>query len=75
VRHLVVCCDGTWNAPEQQRQGVLAPTNVVRLYHSLHRNNTQLRYYHSGAGTDRGLLNRPAHHRVVDPDMETYRGL
>ena len=42
----------------QQRGGVLAPTNVVRLYHSLHENDTQLRYYHSGVGTDRGLLNR-----------------
>ena len=58
MRHLVVCCDGTWNTPEQQRGGVLAPTNVVRPYHSLHENDTQLRYYHSGVGTDRGLLNR-----------------
>jgi hypothetical protein len=58
VRHLVVCCDGTWNTPDQHKGGVPTPTNVVRLHHALHENHTQLRYYHPGVGTDPGLVDR-----------------
>jgi len=31
MRNLVVCCDGTWNNPHQEENGVPSPTNVVRL--------------------------------------------
>ncbi len=58
MRHLVVCCDGTWNTPEQQQGGIPTPTNVVRLHHALHESDTQLRYYHPGVGTDPGLVDR-----------------
>jgi hypothetical protein len=58
MRHLVVCCDGTWNTPGQEQGGVPTPTNVVRLYHSLHEREDQLRYYHPGVGTDPGLVDR-----------------
>ena len=33
--NLVICCDGTWNTPDQLDQGVPAPTNVVRLYNAV----------------------------------------
>ncbi|HET9256389.1 MAG TPA: DUF2235 domain-containing protein [Pseudonocardiaceae bacterium] len=58
MRHLVVCCDGTWNTPEQKQGGVPAPTNVVRLYHALVEDENQRRYYHPGVGTDPGLIDR-----------------
>ena len=35
MRHLVVCCDGTWNTPDQEKSGVPAPTNVRRLHNAL----------------------------------------
>lgn len=58
MRHLVVCCDGTWNTPEQEQAGVPTPTNVVRFYHALRDDAGQLRYYHPGVGTDPGLVDR-----------------
>ncbi len=56
MRNLVVCCDGTWNTPDQEHDGVPTPTNVVRIFNAVadrDRNmNEQLRYYHPGVGTD-----------------------
>lgn len=56
MRNLVVCCDGTWNTPDQKRDGILVPTNVFRLYNCVSDidgdNNPQLKYYHPGVGTD-----------------------
>ncbi len=55
MRHLVVCCDGTWNTPDQEKSGVPAPTNVRRLHNALagqdKDGNDQVRYYHPGVGT------------------------
>ncbi len=31
MKRLVICCDGTWNKPDQKDRGVLRPTNVVKL--------------------------------------------
>jgi len=31
VKRLVVCCDGTWNTPDQKDRGVMRPTNVVKI--------------------------------------------
>ena len=58
MRWLVVCCDGTWNTPEQVHGGVPTPTNVVRLHHALEEGPEQLRYYHPGVGTGPGLVDR-----------------
>lgn len=62
MRNLVICCDGTWNTPEQMDQGVPVPTNVVRLYNCLADRTPegleQLRYYHPGVGTDGGWVQR-----------------
>ena len=56
MRHLIVCCDGTWNTQDQRHDGVLVPTNVVRLHHALAdtdaAGNPQLKYYHPGVGSD-----------------------
>lgn len=31
MKRLVVCCDGTWNTPDQKDRGVMRPSNVVKL--------------------------------------------
>ena len=51
MANLVVCCDGTWNDPNQKDNGVLAPTNVVKLYNAALDSDDQKRYYHPGVGT------------------------
>lgn len=67
MKYLVVCSDGTWNTPEQEDNGILAPTNVVKLKNCLAPNATvegaaveQRVYYHPGVGTEGGLLSRTA---------------
>ncbi|CAM3036420.1 DUF2235 domain-containing protein [Pseudomonas plecoglossicida] len=53
--NLVICCDGTWNTPEQLDKGVPAPTNVVRLHNAVADEDAtgahQEKYYHPGVGT------------------------
>lgn len=54
MRNIVICCDGTWNNPKQEDNGVPAPTNVVRLFNALAQHDdqggAQLKYYHPGLG-------------------------
>ena len=54
MANLVVCCDGTWNTPDQTDGGLPAPTNVPRLFNALaatdERGGEQKKYYHSGVG-------------------------
>ena len=55
MTNIVICCDGTWNTPDQLDKGVPAPTNVVRLYNALATTDAQGApqdsYYHPGVGT------------------------
>lgn len=55
MRHLVVCCDGTWNTAEEQ-----SDTNVARLRNALAETDgdgvEQKSYYDTGVGTEGGLL-------------------
>lgn len=64
MKRLVVCCDGTWNTPDQEHDEVPIPTNVVRLYNAVEErgpgNITQLRYYHPGVGTEGNWLEKLA---------------
>ncbi|ALQ07610.1 DUF2235 domain-containing protein [Pseudoalteromonas fuliginea] len=54
MANLVICCDGTWNNPQQEDNGAPAPTNVVKLYHALAKKDNseviQKLYYHPGLG-------------------------
>lgn len=61
MKKLIVCCDGTWNTPDQHEGEILTPTNVLRLYNTIlpsaGENIPQLKYYHPGVGTTgNGLL-------------------
>jgi uncharacterized protein (DUF2235 family) len=58
VKRLVLCCDGTWNSADQEREGVACPTNVVRLaYRVAKRAGTvpQIVYYDQGVGTGNAI--------------------
>jgi uncharacterized protein (DUF2235 family) len=51
AKRLVVCCDGTWNTPDQK-----APTNVTKLALAVAPDDegvTQRMFYHRGVGTKR----------------------
>jgi uncharacterized protein (DUF2235 family) len=54
---LVVCCDGTWNRPDQTKHGVAAPTNVSKVALAVARQDAhgteQLLHYEPGVGTRR----------------------
>ncbi len=57
MKRLIVCCDGTWNRPDQIDRGVAAPTNVAKIALALadedDAGNPQLLHYESGVGTRR----------------------
>jgi uncharacterized protein (DUF2235 family) len=58
VKRLIVCCDGTWNRPDEVSEGVAAPTNVAKISLALadedDAGNPQLLHYEAGVGTRRG---------------------
>jgi len=54
MKRLVLCCDGTWNSADQERNGVPAPTNVVKLAYRVAKRDgatLQVIYYDQGVGT------------------------
>lgn len=60
MKRLIICNDGTWNTPDQEDNGIPAPTNVAKLYNALAPGDSsvagdevvaQLKYYHPGVGT------------------------
>jgi uncharacterized protein (DUF2235 family) len=55
-KRLIVCCDGTWNTPDEVRDGRPCPTNVTRLARAIVTpaggdGVEQRVYYHKGVGT------------------------
>ena len=32
---VVVCCDGTWNTPDDTENGLPSPTNVYKIFNAL----------------------------------------
>jgi uncharacterized protein (DUF2235 family) len=54
MKRLVLCCDGTWNKPDQERDGKPCPTNVVKLAVRIAKRDgaiPQITYYDQGIGT------------------------
>lgn len=64
MANLIVCCDGTWNTPDQRENGLPAATNVVKTYRAAApldaEGRSQQSYYHPGVGTDGSRLARLA---------------
>jgi uncharacterized protein (DUF2235 family) len=56
-KRLVLCCDGTWNTPDQLSDGQLAPTNVAKFALAVASKDPagpeQRSFYHRGVGTHR----------------------
>lgn len=56
-KRLVLCCDGTWNSPDQQTGGQPTPTNVTRCALAVAPHDVggqeQRLFYHLGVGTSR----------------------
>lgn len=53
MKRLIVCIDGTWNNPEQEDNGIPAPTNVYKIHNAIAETDgdiKQLKFYHSGVG-------------------------
>ncbi len=59
---LIVCCDGTWNRPDQMDRGRPAPTNVVKIARLLNGRDRSGRpqwvYYDAGVGSSNRLVDR-----------------
>jgi uncharacterized protein (DUF2235 family) len=57
AKRLVVCCDGTWNRPDQTKEGIAAPTNVAKVAIGVARHDSQnleqVVHYEAGVGTRR----------------------
>ncbi|WGL15875.1 DUF2235 domain-containing protein [Microbulbifer bruguierae] len=53
MANLIVCCDGTWNDSNNKDEGVLALTNVRKLFNALedHNEKEQQTRYQAGVGT------------------------
>jgi len=55
MKRLVICCDGTWNTPDQKDRGVMRPSNVVKLSRWVMPQDrsgvTQCVHYDRGVGT------------------------
>ncbi len=62
MKRIVICCDGTWNTPDKQENGVPIATNVVKLAEAVRPKAAdgmaQLMYYDPGVGTSGGWFKR-----------------
>jgi uncharacterized protein (DUF2235 family) len=57
AKRIVICCDGTWNTPDEQEGDALS-TNVVKMAHATRARDDQgvdqVIFYDRGVGTSRG---------------------
>ena len=62
MKRIAVFCDGTWNTPDEQVNGKLCQTNVVKLANALSSASAdgkmQLLYYDTGIGTEGDIMSR-----------------
>ncbi len=59
IKRIIVCCDGTWNKPDQKQGGKYNPTNVVKFARTILPQTSdgtqQVVFYDQGVGTGFGL--------------------
>jgi len=61
MKRLIVCCDGTWNTPTQEENGLPCPTNVFKISRAIADDDAgtaQLKYYHTGVGAEGGAVDK-----------------
>jgi len=59
MKRIIICCDGTWNSPDESTNGMACPTNVAKIAQLVTPTGTdaegnpidQVVYYHEGVGT------------------------
>lgn len=54
MKRLILCCDGTWNRADKERNGIPCPTNVVKIAFRIAKSDgpiPQIIYYDQGVGT------------------------
>ena len=58
MKRIAICCDGTWNKPDQSDRGKRKPSNVVKMVRGIKPvaddGTVQVVYYQIGVGTGRG---------------------
>lgn len=58
MRRLIICCDGTWNTPDDEDRGKRKPTNITKISRAVlpidSNNVSQIVYYDEGVGTSWG---------------------
>lgn len=59
MKRLIVCCDGTWNRADQERNGSPCPTNVTKIAYRIAKRDPsgipQIVFYDQGVGTGNAL--------------------
>ena len=83
MKRIVICCDGTWNSPDKEQNGVPIATNVVKIARAValqgDRGIRQMMYYDPGVGTSGSLIRRvfdgATGHGLSRNILETYRYL
>lgn len=62
MKRIVICCDGTWNTPDETDHGVPVQTNVVKVAQAVipvaANGMVQRMYYNPGVGTSGAFLRR-----------------
>jgi len=58
MKRIIICCDGTWNKPDQENRGKRKPSNVIKMVRGINPidqgGTHQIVYYQIGVGTGRG---------------------
>jgi uncharacterized protein (DUF2235 family) len=82
MKRIVICCDGTWNNPDETKDGIPVPTNVVKLAGAIARQADgveQLMYYNVGIGAEgswvRRVIDGATGHGIAHNIQEAYRFL
>ena len=61
-KKIIICCDGTWNSPNQEKDNRPVPTNVVKLVRAIKPISAdginQIVFYDQGVGTSGGPVAR-----------------
>jgi uncharacterized protein (DUF2235 family) len=58
MKRIVICCDGTWNRADQEKNGTLCPTNVLKTAFRVAKRAgeiPQIVFYDQGVGTGNSL--------------------
>lgn len=62
MKKIVICCDGTWNTPDEEKEGISCATNVVKIAEAIAQRSDdgmeQRVYYHPGVGTSGSFLSQ-----------------